>query len=496
MIIREIPYSDERHASSVGHLKLLYSNILYDEELNCCFCWSDHGLTGSLDIINRFAHKKKLEAIDVVLTTKDIFDNIAAKVNEAVSNDIIEQVNQLFISAIEKKASDIHITRVDDTAELSFRINGSRTFQSLLEAGLCDELVFVMYNILATTKETTWNRQVAQNANIIFYHNGLPYRFRYAHNPIFSKSGMSFHAVLRVIVPSIPVPCPNLDFLRLSAVEERDVIRMVSQPFGIYIIAGTTGSGKSLTLKTILEWMSVNRYENKGVFLSVEDPVEYEIEGCYQSSVTAADTKGMANAIKSALRRDPDVLMIGEVRDETSATALSTAVESGHYCFTTLHAGNIPSLLSRLVSLGIGSEKLSTPGFIAGLQCQKLIPLLCETCKIETGTGVFIRNTEGCPDCNFNGGAGRQLVCEYLIGDEFYLEDISNGRFDLVLDKWRNRQVLSWNGLGEGFSIKEKVYFLVRTGKVCNHYFEREFGGSDTLNSTIVEFFNVQQKIQ
>lgn len=135
-----------------------------------------------------------------------------------------------------------------------------------------------------------------------------------------------------------------------------------------------------------MEWMQINRYDNRGCFLTVEDPVEYQIYGATQSSVLSGESGGFHSAIKSSLRRDPDVLMVGEIRDNISSNALAGAVESGHYCFTTVHAGNIVSLLQRLSALGITSDKLSTPGFIAGLQCQKLIPVLCPQCKTSLQT--------------------------------------------------------------------------------------------------------------
>lgn len=114
--------------------------------------------------------------------------------------------------------------------------------------------------------------------------------------------------------------------------------------------------------------------------------------------------------------------MVGEIRDNVSANALAGAVESGHYCFTTVHAGNIVSLLQRMSALGISSDKLSTPGFVAGLQCQKLVPVLCDTCKqvheeitLSDRTFTLFRASEkGCVKCKKSGIKGRQLAMEYF----------------------------------------------------------------------------------
>ncbi|MEC4724937.1 Flp pilus assembly complex ATPase component TadA [Shewanella sp. D64] len=486
MNIHSINYSEEVVSSFCTDSKLLSKGVFYHCGINCCLISSEISILNALDVINTFLYKE-LESVDILFIESDLFETILQRSISSVDNSIVMMAHSLFIAAIDNKVSDIHVVRLEQTAQIGFRINGSKVIHDEIDSELCDEMIFVMYNILASTKETTWNRQVSQNANIIFNHNGMSYRLRYAHNPIFGKGGLSYHVVLRIILPSVKSINPDLSFLRLNSFEEIDVMNMVSQPFGIYVIAGTTGSGKSLTLKTILEWMAHYRFENRGVFLSVEDPVEYEIDGCYQSSVTASNESAMANAIKSALRRDPDVLMIGEVRDEMSAKALSTAVESGHYCFTTVHAGSIVTLLTRLISLGIGTDKLSTPGFIAGLQCQKLIPLLCGNCKVEIKNGFFNKSDNGCEQCR-EGIIGRQLVCEYLIGTSSILEAIGNNRFDLVVEEWKKRRVYSHEGFGEGFTIREKVFFLVCKGRVCSSYFGNEFGGLLFIESEIKEF--------
>lgn len=231
-----------------------------------------------------------------------------------------------------------------------------------------------------------------------------------------------------------------------------------------------------------MEWLQINRYDDKGCFLTVEDPVEYQIYGAKQSSVLNAEGGGFHLAIKSALRRDPDVLMVGEIRDNISANALAGAVESGHYCFTTVHAGNIVSLLQRLSALGITSDKLSTPGFVAGLQCQKLIPVLCNKCKISKeitilgkSFSVFTRHNLGCSNCKDTGIAGRQLVLEYMRPGYEELEAISKQEWLRVYTIWRAKRKLM-PSLSEGFEIKEKVMAKVLAGQVCSSWFDMEFG--------------------
>lgn len=425
-----------------------------------------------------------------MLSSEAQYYQIIESATRATSNSILletshvqKELESLLQIAVDTGASDLHITRGDVISKIEFRVNGSLILYSQMTSTSCDELVFVLYNVEATTKETTWNRQQPQSANILYDLQGKKYRFRYAHFPIFGESSDCYHCVLRIIPASIDTnPNPRLENTGLSPIEIEDIKTILSNPYGAYFIAGTTGSGKSTTLKTVMEWLQINRFNNKGCFLTVEDPVEYYIYGTKQSSVLDVDGGGFHSAIKSALRRDPDVLMIGEIRDKISANALSGAVESGHYCFTTVHAGSIVTLLQRLSALGIAGDKLSTPGFIAGLQCQKLMPLLCPHCK-KTETVILgkfqkdisIINRDGCKHCKNTGISGRKLVVEYMRPSIDELSAIAQNNWLEAYVHWRKKRFIG-EGIGEGFQIKEKTMLLVIENKVCYHWFTHEFG--------------------
>lgn len=398
--------------------------------------------------------------------------------------DTQKRLANILQRAVNMGASDLHITRNDVLALLEARVNGVLMPFMQIKSQLCDELVFVLYNVEATTRDTTWNRAIPQNANILYTLEGKSFRFRYAHFPIFGETPDCYHAVLRIIPSGLQKNnIGSLDKLNISEEEIADLKKILSNPYGAYVIAGTTGSGKSTTLKNLMEWLQINRYDDRGCFLTVEDPVEYQIYGAKQSSVVSVEGGGFHAAIKSALRRDPDVLMVGEIRDSVSANALAGAVESGHYCFTTVHAGNIVSLLQRMSALGIGSDKLSTPGFVAGLQCQKLVPVLCENCKTEyekrTISGreftLYTSKSSGCPECKHSGIKGRQLVMEYFLPTYEELGTISRQEWLQTFTLWRQKRYTA-PGLTEGFEIREKVMAHVLNGRVDAHWFVMEFG--------------------
>lgn len=415
-----------------------------------------------------------------------IFEQLVKKslsVRETVISTVQVELEKLLQMAVDAGASDLHITRNDQLATVELRVNGVLVPHSKILSTKCDELCFVLYNVQASTKETTWNRSVPQSANILYSIGGKSFRFRYAHFPIFGETTSCYHCVLRIIPAGIShSTIPSLEKLGVSGYEVEDIKRILSNPYGVYVVAGTTGSGKSTTLKNLMEWLQENRFSGKGCFLTIEDPVEYQIWGAKQSSVLDVAAGGFHSAIKSALRRDPDVLMVGEIRDTISANALAGAVESGHYCFTTVHAGNIVTLLQRLVALGISSDKLSTPGFIAGLQCQKLLPVLCHHCKIiqnHTVLGrqfnLFVMNEEGCEHCFYTGLKSRQLVIEYMRPTYDELKAISESHWLEAYTIWRKKRFTT-SGIAEGFELKEKAFHHVLSGDVCASWFSMEFG--------------------
>lgn len=429
----------------------------------------------------------------IVLISDTLYYSIFEKVikknlptREAVVSTVQAELEKLLQLAVDSGASDLHITRNDQLATVEFRVNGVLVPHSKILSTKCDEMCFVLYNVQASTKETTWNRAVPQSANILYFLGGRSFRFRYAHFPVFGETTSCYHCVLRIIPAGISnTVIPSLDKLGVSDDEVEDIKKVLSNPYGVYVVAGTTGSGKSTTLKNLMEWLQRNRYSGKGCFLTIEDPVEYQIWGAKQSSVLDVDGGGFHSAIKSALRRDPDVLMVGEIRDNISANALAGAVESGHYCFTTVHAGNIVTLLQRLVALGISPDKLSTPGFIAGLQCQKLLPVLCHYCKkshdrIVRGRQftVFILNEQGCEHCFHTGLRSRQLVIEYMRPTYDELKAISESHWLDAYTIWRKKRFTS-RGVSEGFELKEKAFNHVLKGNVCASWFSMEFGEVD-----------------
>jgi len=205
--------------------------------------------------------------------------------------DTQKRLASILLRAVNMGASDLHITRNDVLALLEARVNGVLMPFMQIKSQLCDELVFVLYNVEATTRDTTWNRAIPQNANILYTLDNRSFRFRYAHFPIFGETPDCYHAVLRIIPSGLQKNnVGSLDKLNISEEEINDLKKILSNPYGAYVIAGTTGSGKSTTLKNLMEWLQINRYDDRGCFLTVEDPVEYQIYGRSRARLSALKT--------------------------------------------------------------------------------------------------------------------------------------------------------------------------------------------------------------
>ncbi|KXF80796.1 ATPase, T2SS/T4P/T4SS family [Enterovibrio coralii] len=403
-----------------------------------------------------------------------------------------ERILTILKKAIAQRSSDIHFIRDSYTSKVKFRVNGKMQFQQELLATDCDEMLFVLYNVMASTKETTWNTKSPQDANIILEVNKDEYRFRYAHMPIFSSGvgGASYHAVVRVIYPNQKDSvCRELNELGLNSTDQHLVENMLSNPSGLVVVSGVTGSGKSTSLKNFMEYLYYSKYNEQGCFLTVEDPVEYVIAGSQQSSVVKSNdsTNLFAEAVRSAMRRDPDVLMIGEIRDTKTGQALSSAVESGHLCLTTVHAGNVVGVLQRIHGLGISIDKLATPGFIAGIMNQKLVTTVCPHCSEDAvndyGRAVK-RQGKGCVSCKQQGVTGRKLVVEYLVPDLHVLKLTSEHRWVDIYSYIKSNR--SHSEMGQGYSIKDKVYALTLNGLVCDQYFKSSFGHMESDDEELI----------
>ncbi|MBM4337970.1 MAG: type II secretion system protein GspE [Deltaproteobacteria bacterium] len=338
----------------------------------------------------------------------------------ASEGPVIRLVNLVISRAIEARASDIHFEPFEDQFRVRYRIDGVlhdvESPPKRLQAAIVSRVkIMAKLNIA--------ERRLPQDGRIMLRVKGKEIDFRVSSIPtIYGES-----LVLRILDKSSIV----LDIEILGFPEDilLDFREMIQRPYGIILVTGPTGSGKTTTLYCALE--KINSPDKK--IITVEDPVEYQLKGVNQIQVKPSIGLNFANALRSIVRQDPDVILIGEIRDTETADIAIHAALTGHLVFSTLHTNDAPSAITRLIDMGIEDYLLSST--IIGVLAQRLVRVACPHCRIpylpnpailkelQVGgndlPGIDFFDVKGCSSCSFTGYTGRTGIFElFKITDE------------------------------------------------------------------------------
>jgi type II secretion system protein E len=398
---------------------------------------------------------------------------------------IVQLVNQLILEAFRKRATDIHIEPFRDKVSMRYRIDGI-----LYDANVPIDIKNFLHPIISRIK-------IMSNLNIV--ERRLPQDGR-------AVVKVADH-VLDLRISTIPTPFGesvvirilptqmlfSLEKLGLDKIGLKVFEELILKPHGIIFVTGPTGSGKTTTLYACLS--KINTNDRK--IITIEDPIEYEMSGITQIQVQPEIGMDFARGLRSILRHDPDVIMVGEVRDlETAEIAIRVAL-TGHLVFSTLHTNDAASGITRLVDIGLEPYLVvsSVEAFIA----QRLIRIICPACKYEDTAAphelkeiiarelglknpadIKIYRGKGCPNCNNTGFLGRTAIYEILLIDEAIKDlvlknspasalkrvAVSHGMRTLRQDGWQ--KVLSGISTPEEVmkvtSVEEQREIAVRTG--------------------------------
>ena len=333
----------------------------------------------------------------------------------ASEGPVIRLVNLIITRAIETRASDIHFEPFEDLFRVRYRIDGVlhdvESMPKKLQAAMISRVkIMAKLNIA--------ERRLPQDGRIMLRVKGKEIDFRVSTVPTIHGESI----VLRILDKSSIV----LDVEKLGFPEDtlRGFRDLVERPHGIILVTGPTGSGKTTTLYCALE--KINSPEKK--IITVEDPVEYQLRGINQIQVKPAIGLTFANALRSIVRQDPDVILIGEIRDaETAEIAIQSAL-TGHLVLSTLHTNDAPSAITRLIDMGMEDYLLSST--IIGILAQRLVRVACPHCrvpytpdpailremKLDRGdlSGFQISEVKGCESCGQTGYWGRQGIFEFF----------------------------------------------------------------------------------
>ena len=325
---------------------------------------------------------------------------------------VIRLVNAAIASAVEKRASDIHIEPFDKEFRIRFRIDGVLYSQ---EPPPRELKAAIISRVKLMAKLNIAERRLPQDGRIKIKTLGREIDLRVSTLPtLYGES-----VVMRLLDRSAG---EFYDLLNLGF-DDRMLARMehfTALPHGIFLVTGPTGSGKSTTLYSALK--RINQTDKK--IITIEDPVEYQMDGINQIHVNPQIGLTFASGLRHIVRQDPDVIMVGEIRDRETADIAIRSSLTGHFVYSTLHTNDAPSAITRLTDMGV-ENYLITSSLVAVL-AQRLVRLICPQCKCDAGTrltpeGETIRTFRGagCERCFGTGHTGRVGIFELMeLNDE------------------------------------------------------------------------------
>lgn len=328
---------------------------------------------------------------------------------------VIRLINALLAEALRKGASDVHFEMFEARATVRFRIDGQLCDVIEPKRGLHSAIVS---RIKVMAGLDIAEKRLPQDGRIALRIAGRPVDVRVSTLP----TGHGERVVLRLLDKS--AGRLELQKLGMSAPTLACLQHLLHQPHGILLVTGPTGSGKTTTLYAALSCMDSTQVN----IMTVEDPIEYDLDGVGQTQINSRIDMSFGRALRAILRQDPDVIMIGEIRDRETAQIAVQASLTGHLVLATLHTNDAPSAITRLVDMGI--EPFLLASSTIGVLAQRLARTLCSNCReaypadagelellgIEQPATLY--RAVGCPECNQTGYRGRAGLFELLTVDE------------------------------------------------------------------------------
>lgn len=326
---------------------------------------------------------------------------------------VVRLVGALLMDAVKRGASDIHFEPEYAFLRIRYRVDGVlqqiRSLHKTYWPGIAVRLKVISGMDIAETRSPQDGRL---NINL----GGRPIDFRVASHPTIHGENI----VLRVLDREKSIIPMDRMGLREETLEQLKL--MMSRPEGIVIVTGPTGSGKTTTLYSLLSYLNDETVN----IMTLEDPVEYPVTMMRQTSVAEVNKVDFANGIRSIMRQDPDIILVGEIRDGDTATMAFRAAMTGHQVFSTLHTNSALGTFPRLLDIGISPDIMA--GNIIGVVAQRLVRVLCPHCKeahapdeeerkllgLTPRAQAQIYRQVGCKRCNYTGYRGRMAIIELL----------------------------------------------------------------------------------
>jgi type IV pilus assembly protein PilB len=340
---------------------------------------------------------------------------------DSTASPVVRLVETIIFTALERRASDIHIEARDSEVAVKYRIDG--VLQHAMQPIAKEWHSTVLSRIKVLSDLDIAERRVPQDGRFRVKYKGRYIDLRVSIMP----ASHGEDAVLRVLdkeTLSEKFSSLTLDVVGFSAEETRRFRRYIREPYGMVLVTGPTGSGKTTTLYAAIN--EIKSDEDK--IVTIEDPVEYQLRGITQIPVNEKKGLTFARGLRSILRHDPDKIMVGEIRDQETAQIAIQSALTGHLVFTTVHANNVTDVIGRFINMGVEPYN-----FVSALNCimaQRLVRVICPICKKpkkysaqelkEAGidpvawADVTFAEGAGCLECSGTGYHGRTAICELL----------------------------------------------------------------------------------
>ncbi|OQX72737.1 MAG: general secretion pathway protein GspE [Campylobacteraceae bacterium 4484_4] len=346
------------------------------------------------------------------------------------SAPIIKFVNSLFYQAVKKGASDIHIETHETRGVVRLRIDGVLIKHVDLDKNIIN---LVISRIKVISNLDISEKRIPQDGRTQVKIAGRGLDIRVSVLPTYYGE----RVVMRILMESSEIP--TLQQLGFSKELTYDFEKLLEHAHGMILVTGPTGSGKSTTLHTFLQTVAT---PDKNI-ITIEDPVEYKADNINQIQVNTKTGLTFAAGLRSILRQDPDIVMVGEIRDRETAEIAIQAALTGHLMLSTLHTNNTAAAITRLVDMGIDEFLISSS--LLGVLAQRLVRKLCPHCKepdsvppeivseFDVPPDAKIYKAKGCAKCNYTGFIGRQAVGELLIMDDAVKMMLKEGLSDFEI---------------------------------------------------------------
>ena len=402
--------------------------------------------------VNTFFSEQKRQTDEIIEQIKEetvdsedeatLWEQVDAELQDSTGS-VAKFVNQIITNGIDNKVSDIHIEPRLSGYIVRYRKDGM--LQKVLDVpAKVETSVIARFKVMARMNIAENRRP--QDGTFSISYNGCSYDFRINTLPVSGKEKVC----IRILAPAVSLASNDKEIKLVGAVEAdiQKVKQMISCPNGIILTSGPTGSGKTTTLYSVLKSLndeSVN-------ITTIEDPIEIKLEGINQSQINAKAGITFASCMRAILRQDPDIILVGEIRDyETLEIAISAAL-TGHLVLSTVHTNSAAATVTRLIEMGAKDYLVSST--LSGVIAQRLVRRLCDDCKeeyhctreeamlvthdeeeIKKIMATPIYRAKGCNKCGFQGYKGRLGVYEIMQITKEIKKLIAQGAHDLEIEE-------------------------------------------------------------